>query len=244
MVERATTEVAWSEMNAAARPKILVVEDDNRIRAELSELLAEAGYDVGQAASVRQAEFALERQFDLVVLDLALPDGDGFEICRYLRQQECEVSIVVLTARDAPAQKVRGLDLGADDYVTKPFHPPELVARIRSVLRRARRGARKGLLRHGELWADPESRRAGRGELAVQLRPREFELLHFLLQHPGRTWTRGQLIDHIWGVDFDGNPRTVDLYVQRLRQHVEHDPGDPRVLETVWGVGYRLSDET
>ena len=222
---------------------ILLVEDDARIRSEVSELLVEAGFGVRSASTVREAESELQRPFDLLLLDLGLPDGDGLDLCRDLRRQDIKMPILILTARDAPSQKVRGLDLGADDYVTKPFHPNELVARLRSVLRRARQEAPSGRLQHGELWADLDSRAAGRGSDTVHLAPRVFELLYFLLQHPGRAWTRDQLIDRIWGVDFEGDPRTIDLYVRRLRIQIEADPADPRWIQTVWGVGYRLNDE-
>jgi len=221
---------------------ILVVEDDRRIRNEVSELLSASGFGVRTASSLREAELALEREFDLILLDLGLPDGDGLDLCHSLRRNRVETPIVVLTARDAPSQRVRGLDLGADDYVTKPFHPPELVARIRSVLRRANRDQPEGRACVGELWADPESRTAGRANELFQLPPREFELYYFLLQNPGRAWTRDQLIEQTWGEEFDGDPRTIDLYVRRLRTQIEQDASDPRWLQTVWGVGYRLND--
>lgn len=222
---------------------VLLVEDDVRIRNEVSALLGDAGLGVFAVGSIREARAALGRKFDLLVLDLGLPDGDGLDLCRTLRREDVRVPIVVLTARDAPAQRVRGLDLGADDYVTKPFHPPELVARVRSVLRRAHQDAPQGHVRMGEVWADPDSRTAGRGDRPIHLPPREFELLYFLLQHPGRAWTRDQLIDRIWGHDFEGDPRTIDLYVRRLRKQIEVDAADPQCLRTVWGVGYRMCEE-
>ena len=222
---------------------VLLVEDDARIRTEVCEILGDAGFGVCAVASVSEAHAALERGFDLMVLDLGLPDGDGLDLCRDLRRNGVEMPIVVLTARDAPSQRVRGLELGADDYVTKPFHPPELVARLRTVLRRVRRDVPHGRLEFAELWADSDSRSAGRGGESVHVTPREFELLYFFLQHPGRAWTREQLIDRIWGGDFDGDPRTIDLYVRRLRAQLEVDPSDPRWLQTVWGVGYRLGGE-
>ena len=239
-----TMETSMRPSSDAGGPfTILVVEDDERIRSEVCELLAASGFGVRSVASVREAGLALERSFDLVLLDLGLPDGDGLDLCRDLRRSGCETPIVVLTARDAPSQRVRGLDLGADDYVTKPFHPPELVARVRTVLRRAIRDAPRGRVSHGPLWADLDSKAAGSGSETLQLPPREFDLLYFLLQHPGRAWTRDQLIDRIWGEEFDGDPRTIDLYVRRLRTQIETDAADPRWLQTVWGVGYRMSDE-
>lgn len=221
---------------------ILLVEDEERIRSELSELLKRDGFIVESAGSIREADLALERPFDLVLLDLGLPDGDGLDLCRSLRERHPTLPIVILTARDATPQVVRGLDLGADDYIVKPCPPAELVARVRSVLRRASAEAGEGQVSLGELWADPASHSAGLGDRRLKLRRREFDLMLFLLRHPGRAWTRDQLIDRVWGRDFEGNERTVDLYVRRLRERIESDPSDPRWIETVWGVGYRMND--
>ena len=151
--------------------------------------------------------------------------------------------IIILTARDAPEDRVRGLDVGADDYVIKPFHLPELIARVRSVMRRAGHAFGPGRVQHGILWADPERHVAGLDRTEVVLKPREFDLLLFLLRHPGRTWTREQLLDRVWGAEYEGDIRTVDLHVRRLRAKIEEDASDPRYLETVWGVGYRLREE-
>ena len=151
--------------------------------------------------------------------------------------------ILILTARDAPEQRVRGLDVGADDYLVKPFHMPELLARVRSLLRRAGRSPGTGPIRCGDVWVDPTTRTAGRGDRTVDLKPREFDLLAFLLRHPGRAWTRDQLLDRVWGTSYDGETRTVDNHVRRLRSVLEDDPSDPRWITTVWGVGYRLRDD-
>ena len=222
--------------------KILVVEDDARIRAELVDALGASGFDVDVSVSTRDAEDALRREYDLLLLDLGLPDGDGLDLCRRLRGQGRSLPILIVTARDAPEERVRGLDVGADDYVVKPFHMPELVARIRTVLRRAGRAAGPGRVVLGELWADPESRTAGRGEGTFELTPREFDLLLFLMRRPGRAWTRDQLLDEVWGADYRGETRTVDSHVRRLRSWIEEDASDPRLLETVWGVGYKMSE--
>ncbi len=224
--------------NATAR--ILLIEDDERIRVELLDSLRASGFDVDVSVLARHARLALQRDYDLVLLDLGLPDGDGLDLCRELRSAGRSVPVIILTARDAPEQRVRGLDVGADDYVVKPFHFPELMARIRSVLRRAGRTAGPGLAKFGELSADPESRTAKRGDRVLELTRREFDLLLFFLRFPGRTWTRDQLLDRVWGSDFDGDSRTVDLHVRRLRTKVEDDPTDPRYISTVWGIGYRL----
>lgn len=229
---------------AAAGRRILLVEDDERIRKELLDALRAASFDVEVAISLEGARRSAERDYDLILLDLGLPDGDGLDLCRSLRASGRGLPIIILTARDAPEQRVRGLDVGADDYVVKPFHLPELVARVRSVLRRAGRSVGPGEVNLGELSADPESRVARRGGRPIELKRREFDLLLFLMRHPGRTWTRDQLLDRVWGADYDGDSRTVDLHVRRLRTKVEDDPSDPRLIETVWGVGYRLREST
>ncbi len=223
-------------------PQILVVEDDSRIRKELLDALRASGYGVEVSVSLESARFALQREHDLMLLDLGLPDGDGLDLCRALRAQGRGLPILILTARDAPDQRVRGLDVGADDYVVKPFHMPELLARVRTLLRRAGRSAGPGPVRIGELWADPESRTAGKGDETFEMTPRELDLLLFFLRHPGRAWTRDQLLDRVWGSTYDGERRTVDSHVRRLRAMVEDDASDPRYIETVWGVGYRLSE--
>lgn len=228
-------------MTASSR-SILVVEDDERIRSELVDALRAAGYRVEVTGSLAAARASLSTHPDLLLLDLGLPDGDGLDLVRELRDAQSELPVVVLTARDAPEQCVRGLDVGADDYLVKPVHLPELLARLRSVLRRAGRNVPTGKLACEDLWLDPASRRAGRDERALDLKPREFDLLSFLLSHPGRAWTRQQLLERVWGPSYDGDARTVDSHVRRLRAHIEDDPGDPRFIETVWGVGYRMRD--
>ena len=184
----------------------------------------------------------LERRPDVVLTDLGLPDGSGLDLCRDLRNQGRGLPIMIVTARDAPEARVRGLDIGADDYIVKPFHMPELLARIRTVLRRSGRVVGPGRVENNGLWADPESRTAGKGTQTFELKPREFELLIFLLSHPGRAWTREQLVDRVWGSDFEGDTRTVDSHIRRLRSQIEDDPGDPHYVETVWGVGYRMCE--
>ena len=221
---------------------LLLLADDASIRRLLLYSLRQAGFDVEVSTTLAQARKSLARDRDLILLDLGLPDGDGAQLCRELREAGSGVPIIILTARDQPEQRVAGLDAGADDYVTKPFHLPELLARIRSVLRRSGRSVGSGPVRVGDLWADPEEHRAGRGETCLELKPREFQLLLFLLRNPGRTWTRDQLIERVWGRDFGGDVRTVDLHVRRLRSQIEEDAGDPRYIETVWGVGYRMGD--
>ena len=222
--------------------RVLLIEDDERIRKELLDALRASGFDVDVSVLARHARLALEQEYDLILLDLGLPDGDGLDLCRDLRARGRAVPVIILTARDSPEQRVRGLDVGADDYVVKPFHVPELIARMRSVLRRAGRAAGPGRAAFRDLSADPDSRTAKRGEHKLDLTRREFDLLLFFLRFPGRTWTRDQILDRVWGASYDGDARTVDLHVRRLRSKVEDDPSDPEYLATVWGVGYRMGD--
>ncbi|MDA1266600.1 MAG: response regulator transcription factor [Planctomycetota bacterium] len=223
-------------------PRILVVEDDIRIRRELLDALRSTGFEVDVAVSYRDALISSEREYALILLDLGLPDGDGLDLVRHLRGNGRGVPILILTARDTPDSRVRGLDAGADDYVVKPFHMPELVARVKSILRRSGRVVGQGMVQLDRLWIDAEARKAGKDEAEVTLKPREFDLLLFLMQHPGRTWTRDQLLDRVWGAGFTGDARTVDLHVRRLRAKIEDDSSDPRFIETVWGVGYRMAE--
>jgi len=221
---------------------ILLVEDDLRIGAELSNALQIAGFGVDLARDLASARQPREHGADLILLDLGLPDGDGLDLCRELRANGSEIPILMLTARDAPQARVEGLEAGADDYVIKPFHLPELLARVRGLLRRA--GVPLVQERHalGELWADSKLRVAGDQRGQFELRRREFDLLLFLMCHPGRPWTRGQLLRRVWGADFDGTERTVDIHVRRLRQQIEADPNAPTRLLTDFGVGYRMEE--
>jgi DNA-binding response OmpR family regulator len=222
---------------------VLLVEDDSRIRLEVLDALQAAGFSVRECGTLQDAREAVGQPTDLILLDLGLPDGDGLDLCRELRAAGSDIPIIILTARDAPEQRVRGLDVGADDYVVKPFHIPELIARIRGVLRRSGEKTRAGIIRFGDLWIDPQARTAGRGDRRLDLKPREFDLLLFLMSNAGRAWTRDQLIDKVWGKTFEGDARTVDLHVARLRSKIEDDPSDPHFVETVWGVGYRFQEE-
>lgn len=227
---------------AQQQSRLLVVEDDHRIRCELLEALHQEGYDTRVAVALKDARHALQESFAAVILDLGLPDGDGLDLIRELRSSGRGVPIIVLTARDAAEQRVEGLEAGADDYMVKPFHTPELIVRVRNLLRRSGRSFGAGPVSFGSLELDPERRQAKKlGEVLV-LKPREFELLLFLARHPGRTFTRDQLLDQVWGAEYKGDARTVDLHVRRVRARVEDDPSDPRLIQTVWGVGYRMTD--
>ncbi len=222
---------------------LLLVEDDEHLRRWVVESLRDVSFTVTARSTLEGARDALREPYDLILLDLGLPDGDGLELCTELRARGTRTPIIVLTARGAPEERVRGLDAGADDYLTKPFHLPELVARIQAVLRRSQPIAEGATLSSGEIWIDSEARTAGRGVEPLDLKRREFDLLHFFLRNPGRAWTRAQLLDRVWGYDFAGEERTVDLHVARLRARIEPDPSQPRHIKTVWGVGYKLAED-
>ena len=234
----------WTAPMTAKPDSVLLVEDDVRVRHELRGALTSAGLEVHEAADLAQARDVDAAAMSVVLLDLGLPDGDGLDLCRSLREAGVATPIIVLTARDAARERVRGLDAGADDYVVKPFEVEEVLARIRSVLRRSRNQVTQQVYRCGDLWADAEAREAGRGERKIDFAPREFDLLLFLLKHPGKAWTRDQLLEHVWGVRGGvGDSRTIDLHVRKLRRKIEDNPAAAKLLATVWGVGYRLNDE-
>jgi DNA-binding response OmpR family regulator len=222
---------------------ILVVEDETTLRETLADALEAEGFDVVQAADGRAAlsQFRAERP-DLVLLDLMLPELSGIEVCRIIRA-ESGVPIVMLTAKDSELDKVVGLELGADDYVTKPFSLRELSARIRALFRRSEQAATPAssgppVVDLGRVQVDLAGHRLLRDGEAVPIKPKAFELLVFLLRNPGQAFTRDQLLEHVWGYDYAGETRTVDVHVHWLRSQVEDDPGSPRFIHTVRGVGY------
>jgi two-component system, OmpR family, response regulator RegX3 len=226
-------------------PKLLLVEDEKSIAEGLAITLEAEGFQVAWVKDGLDAIPAWERvRPDLVVLDLMLPGMSGTEICRTLRSRS-DVPIIMLTAREAEVDRVVGLELGADDYVTKPFSTRELVARIKAVLRRAPLVDVSG----DELPVEAAGVRVDRARhevqvdgVPVELPPKEFELLGYLIEHAGRVLTRGQLIGEIWGSDYVGDTKTLDVHIRRLRTRVEHDPKDPKRIQTVRGVGYRFAD--
>jgi DNA-binding response OmpR family regulator len=220
---------------------ILVVDDETTLRETLVEALELEGYRAIPAADGREAlaRFRGERP-DLVLLDLMLPELSGVEVCRILRA-ESAVPIIMLTAKDSEVDKVVGLELGADDYVTKPFSLRELTARIRAIFRRAEQAAAEDTpppVDLGRVQVDLAGHRLMRDGQPVPVKPKAFELLAFLLRHPGQVFTRDQLLEHVWGYDYAGETRTVDVHVHWLRSEIEADPGAPQFLHTVRGVGY------
>src|SRR5579872_7126008 len=230
-------------MTATAPAKtqtVLVVEDEASIASFVSLYLKNAGYGVKTAATGGEALLQVGSDAPaLIILDLNLPDIDGIEVCRRLRKLS-DVPILMLTARDEDVDKIIGLEVGADDYLTKPFNPRELVARIRSILRRSspeRRERESETIQHGDLHVDAGRREVHVGDREIQLAPKEFDLLWELLDHRGLVLTRDQLLERVWGYTFAGDTRTVDVHVRQLRRKL----GDASPVVTVWGVGYKVS---
>jgi two-component system, OmpR family, alkaline phosphatase synthesis response regulator PhoP len=224
---------------AATAQSVLVVEDEASIASFVALYLKNAGYDVATVGNGADALAAVDREHPaLIVLDLMLPDIDGIEICRRVRQKS-DVPILMLTARDEDVDKIIGLEVGADDYMTKPFNPRELVARVKSILRRAapeRKERESEVIQHGDLVIDAGRREVKVGPQEIQLAPKEFDLLWELLDHRGLVLTRDQLLERVWGYTFAGDTRTVDVHVRQLRRKL----GDASPIVTVWGVGYKV----
>jgi DNA-binding response OmpR family regulator len=225
--------------------RILIVDDDRKTAELLRLYLEREGYAVLLAHDGRAAlELARQRSPDLLVLDLMLPMVDGLDVCRILRA-ETRVPIIMLTARTTEDDKLLGLDLGADDYITKPFSPREVVARVRAVLRRAGEAQERGptSAQIGELAVDFVSHTARLRGAALHLTPKEFKLLEILLRHPGRAFSRLELLEQVFGFDYEGLERTVDVHVMNLRRKIERDPAQPTYVLTVYGVGYKFAEE-
>ncbi len=223
--------------------RVLVVDDEEPIRKLVEYNLAQAGYDVTVAENGSVAlEMVHQQRYDLLILDLMLPGIGGMELCKRLRQEQAKIPIIMLTARGEEIDRVLGLEMGADDYVTKPFSPRELVARARAVLRRnpeepANPGA---TIDAGPLRLDLEKYEVTMRGQPVELTPREFELLHYLLKHADRVVSRDQLLDRVWGYEYAGDTRLVDVHISHLRDKIEQDPKSPQHIKTVRGVGYKF----
>jgi two-component system, OmpR family, response regulator ResD len=223
--------------------RVLIVDDEPIVRDVLSRYLTRSGFEVETADDGEQAlEVHGSTHPDLVLLDIMLPRLDGLAVFARIREQ-ATTPVIMLTARGEETDRVVGLEVGADDYVTKPFSPREVVARVRSVLRRSGRAegaSAPELLRIGDLEIDPASREVRRGRRGIELTPKEFDLLHFLASNPDRVFSRLELMAELWDFAFDGDPSTVTVHVRRLREKVERNPSRPAHLVTVWGVGYRF----
>jgi two-component system, OmpR family, alkaline phosphatase synthesis response regulator PhoP len=222
------------------KPRILVVEDDLSILTGVSMNLRFEGYEVLQAQDgARGLELAVGELPDLIVLDVMMPRVNGYEVLRELRSRGVRTPVLVLSAKGMERDKVLGLDLGADDYVVKPFGVAELMARVKAVLRR-RWGAEGQLLRFGDVAVNLATRQVARGDAPIELTAQEFRLLAHLISNPGRTFSREELLSGAWGIDYEGTPRTVDTFVRQLRQKLEPDPEVPRYILTTRGLGYRF----
>lgn len=223
---------------------ILVIEDDRHILELLRLCLGQEGYRVAtEESGLKGLERARREEFDLIILDLMLPEKDGFSICRELSPGGGnKTPILILTAKGEEADRVLGLKLGADDYVVKPFSPRELAARVEAILRRVTRDRAEesgAPLSGGEILIDPVRHMVTVNEEKVLLTPKEFELLHLLLRYPGRVFTRGELLDRVWGYHFAGSSRTVDEHIKNLRQKIKDAGAAFQYIRTVWGVGYK-----
>ena len=227
------------------KPLVMVVEDEPALSTMLRYNLEKEGYRVAEAGDGEEALTALaERKPDLVLLDWMLPSLSGIEICRQIRRKPStrELPIIMLTARGEEGDKIRGLNTGADDYLTKPFSLPELMARVRALLRRAQPVSQKGQISWGDITMDLAAHRVARGGKAIHLGPTEFRLLQFLLQHPGTVFSREELLDAVWGPDIYVEPRTVDVHIRRLRKALNCDT-EVDIIRTVRAAGYALDNE-
>jgi two-component system, OmpR family, alkaline phosphatase synthesis response regulator PhoP len=228
---------------------LLVIEDDEKILEAISEYFSRAGYNVQTAQDgLSGVQSALNDRPDAVVLDLMLPKMDGLAVCRELREKAAYVPILMLTAKDDVVDKVLGLEMGADDYITKPFSLRELEARIKSVMRRLRAASRTEAsedapIVRGRLRIDPAKREVTVGDRLVELTPKEFELLRLFASNPGRVFPRKYLLEKIWDYSYEGYDRTIDSHINRLRAKIEDNPENPQMVLTVWGIGYKFSDE-
>ena len=223
--------------------KILVVDDEKKIVEIIQAYLERDGYQVIAAFDGKTAlALALKQHPDLVILDLMLPEISGWEVCRMIRK-ESEVPIIMLTARDEVTDKIIGLEMGADDYVTKPFDTKELVSRVRAILRRAEsKTAQKNIIQIADLYIDIDKRLVRRQEIAVDLTHNEFDILRVMAENPGRVFSRMQLLDKVQGDAYEGYERTIDSHIKNLRKKIEIDPEHPRYIITVHGVGYKLEE--
>ena len=221
--------------------KVLIVEDDASVARFLKQACEEAGYaPLALADGIIALKTAQSQNFDLILLDVMLPGLNGFEICRRLRESGVFSPILMITARDALEDKITGLDAGADDYIAKPFHVAELLARMRALLRRGQ--ATSSVLQVGDLTLELATRHAQRGGKKISLSSTEYALLEYLMRNAGRVLTRSVLLDHVWQYDFGGSDNVLDVYISYLRQKIDKGHARP-LIHTVRGVGFRLADE-
>jgi two-component system, OmpR family, response regulator len=220
---------------------VLVVEDEENVAYVVATALRLASFDVTETRSAREAlRQVAEGRPDVMVLDVMLPDLDGFEVCRRMRQDRIDVPVIFLTARDAVDERIRGLSIGGDDYLTKPFSVEELVVRVQALLRRSGKSPARSIITCGDLSLDDEAHLVMRHGEVVSVSPTEYKLLRYLLRNAGRVLTREQILDHVWDYDFSGESTVVETFVSSLRKKI--DDGPTRLIHTVRGVGYRLAE--
>lgn len=223
--------------------KVLVVEDEASIRKFIAVNLNRSGFQVLECESGEQALAIIEEEKPVVaVLDVMLPGIDGFELCQRIRKSMPEIIIIMLTAKGQDMDKIMGLELGADDYMVKPFNPLELVARIRANLRKMeiRQIRNKECIKFQELRLDLEGQRFYKNNIEIELTPTEFAILKVLMSNPNKAFSRDEILDKVWGTKYFGDMKTVDVHIRRIREKIEVNPSEPRWIETVWGFGYRL----
>ena len=233
-------------MEPMNRNQVLIVEDDNNIRRFISINLTNNGFVVREAAcGVEALQSFIANRPDVVVLDIMLPDADGFEICQKLREMDPAIIIVFLTARGQDLDKIKGLEIGADDYIVKPFNPLELVARINAILRRTEISIKpqRLVLQSGPIRIDLNANKVFKHDVVIELTPKEFQMIRTFLEHPDTALSRNELLNLVWGEDYIGDPKTVDVHVRKLREKIEDDGSKPYWIETVWGLGYRFRKE-
>ncbi len=222
--------------------KILIVEDERQISEILTAYLEKEGFTVSTADTGRKAIKLLKGGFDLIILDLMLPDIQGEEICESVRN-DSDIPILMLTAKSDEEDRIRGLGMGADDYVVKPFSPREVVARVKALLRRTRKGREELSFNKGDLVISPSTMETRKAGDAVTLTPTEFRILQTLAERPGQVFTRLQLVNTILGYDFEGYDRTIDAHIKNIRQKIEDNPRSPVYIKTVYGVGYKFTGQ-
>lgn len=235
----------WGLMMAEVRVKVLIVEDEASIRKFIAINLERSGFDVLEADTGEKAlEMAAACKPGIMVLDVMLPGIDGFEVCKRLREEMPELIIIMLTARGQDTDKITGLEIGADDYMVKPFNPRELTARIGTILRRTeRKQSDDTTLSYKNLLMDLNSQKFFKDDAEVELTPTEFSVLKLFMSNVGRALSRNELFNTVWGKNYFGDLKTLDVYIRRLREKIEEDPSKPRYIETVWGYGYRWCDK-
>lgn len=226
--------------------KALIVEDELSIRKFISINLSRNEFEVEEAECGEEALEKVETfKPAVVVLDVMMPGIDGFEVCQKIREKYKDIIIIMLTAKGQDMDKIMGLEIGADDYMVKPFNPLELMARIRAIIRRTSTLSDKNTssIKYADLLIDLKSQRFFKNSLQLDLTPTEFSLIKLFLENPGKAFTRDEILNKIWGEDYFGDTKTVDVHIRRLREKIEDIPSEPKYIETVWGIGYRLKEE-